>query len=109
MSLQASSLPQSTFGFFLASMSQGDVLPVAGSQGRLCLGGAIGRFVGPGQVQNSGAAGAFGLTIPLGAIPTPVGLVAGGIGDSWNFQGWYRDANPGATSNFTSAVRVTLQ
>ncbi|MCP4035984.1 MAG: hypothetical protein GY733_03545 [bacterium] len=30
-------------------------------------------------------------------------------GDTWNFQCWYRDNNPGPTSNFTDAVTVVLQ
>ena len=25
-------------------------------------------------------------------------------GETWNFQGWHRDHNPGSTSNFTQAV-----
>ncbi|MCP3916270.1 MAG: hypothetical protein GY711_12005 [bacterium] len=29
-------------------------------------------------------------------------------GETWNFQCWYRDNNPGPTSNFTDAVSVTF-
>jgi len=74
----------------------------------LCLGGSIGRFVGPGQVMNSGASGSFTLTVDLSALPTPTGLVTAQPGETWNFQAWYRDANPGPTSNFTDAVAVTF-
>jgi hypothetical protein len=28
---------------------------------------------------------------------------------TWNFQRWYRDLNPGSTSNFTDALRVTFR
>ncbi len=107
--LTASSLPLSSFGFFLDSRTQGLINQPGGSQGVLCLGGAIGRFVGPGQIQNSGAAGEFSLQLNLQALPTPTGPVAALPGESWNFQAWYRDAVGGvATSNFTSAVTITF-
>ena len=80
-----------------------------GSQGNLCLGGAIGRYVGPGQIKNSGAAGTFDLVLDLASTPTPTGLVQVLPGDTWNFTAWYRDAVSGvATSNFTDAVSVTF-
>ncbi len=108
LTLQASSLPAGTLGFFLGSQVQASVLPVANSQGRLCVGGAIGRYVGPGQVMNSGPDGAFGLLVPLNALATPMGFVSAVPGETWNFQAWHRDANPMTTSNFTNGVRVTL-
>jgi len=107
MVLRASSLPQNSFGFFIASQQQANTPNPGGSQGNLCLGGSIGRYVGPGQIQNSGTAGAFALEIDLGAIPTPTGSVSVMPGDTWNFQAWHRDAVGGnAVSNFTSAVSV---
>ena len=30
-------------------------------------------------------------------------------GDTWNFQAWFRDMNPGPTSNFTDGVAVTFR
>ncbi len=30
-------------------------------------------------------------------------------GESWNFQAWFRDKNPGNTSNFTDGVSVLFQ
>ncbi|MEZ6016473.1 MAG: hypothetical protein R3F49_15250 [Planctomycetota bacterium] len=108
--LGASSLPQSSFGFFLTSRTQGFVANPGGSQGNLCLGGAIGRYVGAGQIQNSGSAGTIALPINLLTIPQPNGTVAAMVGDTWNFQAWYRDVVGGnATSNFTSGLAVTLQ
>ncbi len=43
LTLAASQLPNSSFGFFLTSRSQGFVMGPGGSQGNLCVGGAIGR------------------------------------------------------------------
>ena len=38
------------------------------------------------------------------------GAVAVVAGETWNFQGWHRDAVGGsATSNFTQGVSVTFQ
>ena len=81
-----------------------------GSQGNLCLGGAIGRYVGPGQIKSSGSAGAFSLALDMTMLPTPTGFVAVQPGDTWNFTAWHRDAVSGvATSDFKDAVSVTLQ
>ena len=41
--------------------------------------------------------------------PTPTGLVQVAAGETWNFQAWYRDANPGPTSNFTPSVSVLFE
>ena len=105
----ASQLPLSTFGFFLTSRDQGSTFPVNNSQGRLCVGGFIGRYVGPGQIQNSGASGSFSLALDLTAMAHPQNPVSAQPGETWNFQAWHRDANPMATSNFTDAVAVTFQ
>lgn len=107
--LSASSLPLSAFGFFLTSRSSGSVLP-ANSMGRLCLSGAIGRFVGPGQVLSSGATGSFSLALDLALHPTPTGLVQVLPGETWFFQAWHRDAVMGsATSNFTTGIAATFR
>ncbi len=83
---------------------------MGGSAGTLCLGGSIGRYVGPGQVLNSGAAGAFELVLDLTQHPTPTGLVAVQAGETWNFQAWYRDAVGGTpVSNFTSGRSIAFQ
>ena len=109
MTLRASSLPQNAFGFFLVSDTQGFTANPGGSQGDLCLGGSIGRYVGPGQIQSSGSTGTFSLEIDLGALPTPTGSVSAMPGETWNFQAWHRDSVGGsAVSNFTGAVAVPL-
>ena len=109
LTLSASALPINAFGFFLASQTQGFVMNPGGSAGNLCLGGAIGRYVGAGQIQNSGQAGAFSLTLDLAMVPQPSGFVSVAPGDNWNFQTWYRDSVGGtATSNFTDGVNLTF-
>ncbi|MEM1448831.1 MAG: VCBS repeat-containing protein [Planctomycetota bacterium] len=108
--LRATSLPRQAFGYFLTSRSQGFQPNVPNSVGVLCVGGSIGRFVGAGQVQNSGNDGMFTLPIDVTALPTPTGPVAALVGETWNFQAWSRDVVQGAaTSNFTSGVSVTWQ
>ena len=41
-------------------------------------------------------------------MPTPVGAQAVLPGDTWHFQCWYRDANPGVTSNFSDGLSITF-
>ncbi len=108
LTLQADRLPLNSFGFFLASLDRG-LLTAPGNQGVLCLSGNIGRYVGPGQIRNSGALGAVNLALNLGAIPTPTGLTSAQVGQSWHFTYWYRDANPTATSNFAGGWSVTFR
>lgn len=108
LELSAEFLPQSSFGFFITSTARAQVPQPGGSQGTLCVGGQVGRFVGPGQILNSGSSGRFALTVDVGAIPTPTGFVAIQPGEEWNFQAWYRDVMSGPTSNFTDAVSVTF-
>ena len=109
LELTATFLPQATLGFFLASRAQDTVVNAGGSQGTLCLGGSIGRLIGLGQVQSSGASGSFTIPVDLNAIPSGAGFVAVQAGDTWNFQCWHRDVNPTATSNFTNAVSITFR
>ena len=109
LTLEATDLPNQAFGFFLTSQTQALIANPGGSQGNLCLGGAIGRYVGPGQIQNTGTAGSFSLGLDLTMIPQPTGFVSAQVGEAWNFQAWHRDAVGGsATSNFTDATEVTF-
>jgi hypothetical protein len=113
--LHAVDLPPLVFGFFIASQTATPATPAAGSSGLICVGGQVGRFVGPGEVQNTGfyggsqVPGAMSLRIDLTSIPTPLGFVAVAPGSTWNFQAWHRDSSAqGVTSNFTDAVSVTF-
>ncbi|MCP5023456.1 MAG: S8 family serine peptidase [bacterium] len=106
--LIANGMPLQRFGYFLGSMGQDSVAFPGGSQGILCLGGGhqIARF--STQIRHTGATGNFQIPVDLTTIPqTPV--VAVQMGDTWNFQAWFRDENPGFTSNFTNAVSITFQ
>lgn len=109
VTLLASRLPATSFGFFLTSEAAATIPTPGGSQGTLCLGGNIGRYVGAGQILSSGAAGVFTLSLDLTQTPTPTGLVAVAAGETRFFQGWYRDANPSVTSNFTASLQLTFQ
>jgi hypothetical protein len=109
LSLLASQMPHNTFGYFLTSQTQGFVTGFSGSQGNLCLGGAMGRFNSAGQVKNSGATGSFTLPVQLTSMPQPLGSVVVQPGETWNFQAWYRDWNPSNTSNLTDAIAITFQ
>ena len=109
LTLTASGLPSNSFGFFIASRTQGFAGNPGGSQGNLCLGGAIGRF--QQQIVNSGSGGAFSIQADLSAFPDPaLGTVVVVPGDTWNFQAWHRDAVGGSTtSNFTNGLEIIFQ
>jgi len=96
-------MPPNMFGYFIVSDTQGFAPFKGGSQGNLCLSGTIGRFVH--QVQSSGAGGDFGIEIDLQHVPAYSAVAPG---DTLNFQAWFRDANPHATSNYTNGVSVTF-
>ncbi|MEM8710956.1 MAG: hypothetical protein AAGG01_08395 [Planctomycetota bacterium] len=107
--LVAYGLPNQAFGFFITSQTQGFAAQPGGSEGNLCLGGAIGRYVGPGEVQSSEAIASFSLVLDLNRTPTPNGLVSTHAGESWSFQAWYRDSIQGvATSNFTEGLTLVF-
>ncbi len=110
MMLIATALPAGQMGVFLASMHQGFAPHPGGSAGNLCLGAAIGRFYGPGQVQSSDPAGRIALALDLTAVPQGTGATPVLAGQDWNFQLWHRDVAGGApTSNFTRGLSVTFQ
>ncbi len=110
VTLMAGDLPANAFGFFITSQTQSFVMNPGGSSGNLCLGGAIGRYVGAGQIQNSGAAGAISLALDLTMTPQPTGFVSVLPGETWNYQAWFRDTSPaGPTSNFTDGLQIDFQ
>jgi hypothetical protein len=108
--LTAFQLPSNSFGYFITSRTQGLVMGPGGSQGTLCLGGSVGRYNLPAQIFNSTGVGRASVDIDLGSTPTPaMGFISVMAGETWNYQAWYRDANPTATSNFSDGVFVTYQ
>ena len=110
LALRAEDLPAHSTGLFLASMTQGFTMNPGSSAGNLCVGGAVGRYSGPGQVMNSGPTGVLSLVLDLSMTPTPTGTVSVSAGDTWNFQVWYRDSMAGVhTSNFTAGLEVQFK
>lgn len=110
MSLTAVSLPPGSFGYFLVSDRTGLVAMPGGSQGTLCILGPIGRLNrGPAEIFQAGASGSVEVPIDLTDIPTPTGSSSVMPGDTRFFQGWYRDANPTPTSNFTNGLQVQFR
>ena len=102
--LRASDLPAGQFAYFLAAQSQ-DFFPlVGGSQGNLCVGSPTARFnsqVGPTT------GGEFAINVDIGNIPLPPTFAyVIQAGETWNFQCWFRDANPSSTSNFTDGIQI---
>jgi endonuclease I len=108
LDLSVSQLPPNVIGYFLSGRSAGFVPNPGGSQGILCLGGAIGRFNAPSQIRFSGPFGFFLVPVDLTQMPTsPVQPAV--AGETWTFQCWYRDVNPNSTSNFSEAIEFTFQ
>ncbi|MGD2018000.1 MAG: choice-of-anchor B family protein, partial [Planctomycetota bacterium] len=107
LELVATQLPPQQTGFFIVADGQASVPMIGGGQGTLCVGGTTGRYLS--QAGTSDAAGTLRLVVDAAAIPAPTGAVATLPGDTWNFQCWHRDANPGPTSNFTEGYSVTFR
>ncbi len=99
--LTAQHLPKGKLGLFLVGSAPGLVIGAGGGQGILCLGGALGRF--PGQVFDSGASGTASIMVDLSSLS---GLGPVLPGQTWHFQAWFHDDDPGPTSNLTDAVSV---
>lgn len=109
--LIASSLPLNQFAFFITSLTQGLITNPSGSDGNLCIVGSIGRY-NPNSgysVLNSGTTGSVSLILDLTSTPQPLGAVSVMMGETWNFQAWHRDLNPGPTNNFTNGLSILFQ
>lgn len=102
--LRATSLPLNTFGFFLMSALPDFVPNFAGSQGNLCLGAPQLRF--NDTILNSGTNGQVAYQVDLTNLPGGTIVMPS---ETWYFQYWHRDSNPGLTSNTSSASAVLFQ
>ena len=98
LTFEVAGLPQNQFGYFLCSQNAASV---AVAQGVLCLGPPIARF--NQFALNSGTTGTVQFQPDLNSPPP---LAAFNPGDTWIFQLWYRDQNPGPTSNFSGAIEI---
>ncbi len=104
LALTGSALPTNSLGYFLFASGQGFTPNFGGSSGNLCLSGGIFRL--SNFVQSSGGAGQVSLPMPYGGLP---GGNVFDIGDSWNFQYWFRDQSGGMpTSNTTDGINITF-
>lgn len=107
LTLEVSYMPRFSFAYAVVSRDSGFSAGPGGSQGNICLSGAIGRMVD--VFQQSGTDGRISIPVNMSMIPQPLGPVAVAAGDTWWFQVWYRDANPTVTSNFTDAIGVQFR
>ena len=99
-------LPLNQFGYFLASQGGMTEATPGGSAGKLCIGGAaIGRFIEPSQVGNSGSSGSLTLSFNPQILPSPSGYVSATLGRPG-------PSNAGtatvARAIFSNAVRITF-
>jgi len=104
LTLTASQLPPNQFCLFVTSQTQAFVPNPGGSNGNLCLGGQIGRYMN--NIVNAGPAGVATLQVDLTAVPLSNSLYAVQAGDTVNFQLWHRDGP--TTSNFTQGLEITF-
>jgi hypothetical protein len=110
VTLHMTGLPTNQFCLFIAARVPGYVQNPGGAQGNICIGSPIARFSSAAgySLPNSGATGTVSQQINLGSIPlTPAVPVL--PGETWCFQGWYRDNNPTPTSNFSDAIFMVFQ
>jgi len=106
--ITVSTLPANMFGFVVLSTTQGFTPNVGGSNGNLCIAGALGRDFT--SIQTTGAMGVATHAVDWMVLPQPTGPVAAMAGDVWNFQFWHRDTILGiATSNLSPGLSVTVQ
>ena len=108
--LTVSSLPLNSMGFIVHSAEENFVANPGGSVGNLCIASFdMGRF--DANVLDSGATGTVMLMPDLNAFPSVAGPFAVMVGETRNFQHWYRDTDMGgaAVSNFSSAIGVTFE
>jgi len=103
LELAATALPEQQIGIFVAGQSFGTSVP-PGSQGVFCLAGGAFHRLAP--VLSSRNVGAFGQRVDLSSIPGHGPVLPG---ETWYFQAWFRDKNPGSTSNFTDAVGIAFR
>lgn len=96
-------VPASSFGYFLMSRGQAFVQGFGGSQGNLCLGGGQTIYRFSLFVLQSPSVGTVALDLPWSLLPSGAQIQAG---ETWNFQFWFRDANPGVTSNTSDALSI---
>ena len=104
LTLNVTSLPVGQVGYFLMSDAQANVPGFGGSQGVLCIGAPVLRFVK--NVLTADAGGQMNFGIDFANLPGGTTLQPG---ETWNFQLWYRDVNPSPTSNTSNGLAITFE
>ena len=102
LTLNATDLPLDKFCYMIMSQSQGFVGNFGGSQGNLCLGAPFYRFSSNVMVTTGGQ---ISFSPDFNSLPQNQTFLPG---STWNFQLWFRDNNPGPTSNTTTGVAITF-
>ena len=100
----ATKLPPFTTGFLVNSMNILTV-PVAVSNGLLCIGPGYGRH--SNQAVNTEMTGDASTTVDLTSLPRSSGPEPALAGQTWYFQFWHRDGANG--SNFTNGIEILFQ
>ncbi|MCP3914095.1 MAG: hypothetical protein GY711_00890 [bacterium] len=103
LTLEATHLPISQTGYFLTSRTQGYLPLVGNSQGDLLLAAPWYRF--SQHVLETGPAGEVSFALSFETLPQGIQFQPG---ETWSFQMWFRDVNPGSTSNMSNGLAVTL-
>lgn len=104
--LLSDQLPLGLPGYYLIATDPGFVPFFGGSQGTLCLGGALYRL--NQNVQRVNAAGEVSRTLDLTELPALGAQVL--PGETWHFQFWHRDfIGVVSTSNTTQSAAITFQ
>lgn len=108
MRIVATGLPWNSFGLPLVSRTAAGPMPLPGSMGELCLGGAIGRM--PFATIASGFPGGGADDLYLNLFPQGNGYVSVLPGETWYLQMWYRDVQGQVvSSNLTDAIAVSFR
>ena len=94
-------LPTEQFAYLMIGPGRDELPFFRGSQGTLCLAMPVLKFTP--HVMPTGHDGLVEVPVDLQDLPPGVEFVAG---DAWSFQLWYRDLNPGITTNTSNAVEV---
>ena len=103
--LTVTDAPPHTFGFFFVGT---EPAAIALNESLVCVGGNVGRYIGPGQITNSGLDGSFSVAVSTDPVPGNPGSTAV-AGDQFYFQSWFRDiAATGATYRFSEALSITF-
>ena len=104
--VSARDLPPGVFSFLIAGTRPNFIMNPGGGV-NICIGGQISRFVGPGQIQLSSAAGGIDVQVDLDNIPYVTGFAPAQPFTTLYFQCWHRDSNV-TGSAFSNALGAAL-